>query len=200
MKDKLNRQIAIVGIGGLGSFVSELLAREKLKLLLIDFDIIKKKNINQRFCKPSYIGMKKVEAAEKELKGLTKIAYIPFDVSQAKFDASLILDCTDSLQSRKKVLKKAEEIKCPYVFCSISGNIGMTTIVEVSHFHKFSSIFFKKKQKQERSNAYTAAFLASIACANVMRYLKNNAAIIFPEIIISNIDKYHVEVNKLDEY
>jgi len=187
--------IAIVGVGGVGSYIAEFLAREKQQLLLIDYDIVKEKNINQRFCKREYIGMKKVEAALKELKDIAEIKTIDKKVEKAIFKADIIVDCTDTLNARKAVLKKAEKMNIPYVFCSSSSFFGITTIVK--DYKAFSSLFFNKKAKQERSNAYSLAFLASIATSNILKYLKDDKPIIFPKIIIANIYKNYVKEMRL---
>ena len=60
--------VLIVGIGGIGSVVAEMLTRCGIgKLLLYDYDKVELANMNRMFYLPSHQGLPKVEAAKKSL-------------------------------------------------------------------------------------------------------------------------------------
>ena len=60
--------VLIVGIGGIGSVVAEMLTRCGIgKLLLFDYDKVELANMNRMFYLPSHQGLAKVEAAKKSL-------------------------------------------------------------------------------------------------------------------------------------
>jgi len=194
-------KVAIIGVGALGSYIAEFLARNKLELLLIDHDIVKKKNINQRFFKPSYVNKAKVYAAKKELQGMAKINVIKDKVENVNFKAQLMVDCTDNVKSRKNVFEKAKKMLKPYVFVSCSSNVGMFTIVD-KNYMEFESTILNKKAEQQRSNVCSIAFIASIASMNILKFIKNNkdkSNIIYPKVLISNADKNMLEVVQLDK-
>ena len=60
--------VVIVGIGGVGSVVAEMLTRCGIgKLILYDYDKVELANMNRMFYLPSHEGLAKVEAAKKSL-------------------------------------------------------------------------------------------------------------------------------------
>ena len=63
-----NANVMIVGIGGVGGYVAECLARTGIeKLTLVDFDIVSETNINRQIVAlNSTVGQSKVDAMKKE--------------------------------------------------------------------------------------------------------------------------------------
>ena len=60
--------VVIVGVGGVGSVVAEMLTRCGIgKLILYDYDRVELANMNRMFYLPSHAGMAKVEAARASL-------------------------------------------------------------------------------------------------------------------------------------
>ncbi len=60
--------VIIVGVGGIGSVVAEMLTRCGIgKLILYDYDKVELANMNRMFYLPSHEGLAKVEAAKKSL-------------------------------------------------------------------------------------------------------------------------------------
>merc|ERR1719150_3529206 len=56
--------VAVVGVGGVGSVVAEMLTRCGIgKLLLFDYDKVELANMNRLFFRPEQQGMSKVEAS-----------------------------------------------------------------------------------------------------------------------------------------
>ena len=65
-----NKCVLILGVGGVGGYVAEALARSNIgKLILVDFDVVDESNINRQIIAlESTIGMKKVDVLEKRIK------------------------------------------------------------------------------------------------------------------------------------
>ena len=65
-----NTSVLILGVGGVGGYVVESLARSGIgTLILVDFDIIDITNINRQIIAlDSTIGLKKVDVLEKRIK------------------------------------------------------------------------------------------------------------------------------------
>ena len=60
--------LVIVGVGGIGSVVAEMLTRCGIgKLILYDYDKVELANMNRMFYLPSHEGLAKVEAARRSL-------------------------------------------------------------------------------------------------------------------------------------
>ena len=66
----LNRaEVAIAGLGGLGSHIAVMLARSGIgKLHLVDFDVVDISNLNRQEYDVRHIGIKKTEALTDRLK------------------------------------------------------------------------------------------------------------------------------------
>ena len=76
--DKLyNAHVLVVGVGGVGGYVCEMLARSGVgALTIVDFDVVSLSNINRQIIAlSSTVGLPKVEVMEKRIKEMqdTKI-------------------------------------------------------------------------------------------------------------------------------
>ncbi len=104
-----NSKIAIVGVGALGTVAADLLARTGVgELLLIDRDVIELSNLQrQSLFNEEDLGKGKAETAKDKLKKINSQLNIKSEsihlnqenISLLK-EYSLILDCTDNLQTR----------------------------------------------------------------------------------------------------
>ena len=68
--DLSKKSVLILGVGGVGGYVAESLARSGIgTLILVDFDTIDESNINRQIIAlDSTIGLKKVDVLEKRIK------------------------------------------------------------------------------------------------------------------------------------
>lgn len=141
-KDKLktlkNKHILICGVGGVGSFVAEALARSGVgKLTLIDFDNIDPSNLNrQLMTTKENIGKVKVEELKKRLEEVSdckinvKNLYIDetFKLDK-KYD--YVIDCIDSLNSKFHLVKICHKDNVPVI--SSLGSARRIKIENIKH-------------------------------------------------------------------
>ncbi|MBT7902360.1 HesA/MoeB/ThiF family protein [Candidatus Woesearchaeota archaeon] len=100
--------VAIVGVGALGTGVSELLARAGIgKLILIDHDVVDLSNLQrQQLFFEKNIGKPKASSAKKQLEKInSEIEIIAYDkhLNYETIDlikADFVVDCTDNLDTR----------------------------------------------------------------------------------------------------
>lgn len=112
--------IAVFGLGGVGGFCAETLARSGIgELTLVDFDKVSKSNINRQIVAlNSTVGMFKTELFEKRLKDINpeiKLHLIN-DFYQESFDFSginYVADAIDTMRSKVNLLVKcvSENVK-----------------------------------------------------------------------------------------
>lgn len=124
-KEKLrklrSKKVLICGVGGVGSFVAEGLARSGVgHITLCDFDVVDASNLNrQLMTSKKNIGEIKTDALKKRLEEVSdaKIdtinAYIDEDFKLKKYD--YVVDCIDSLNSKFALVKKAHEKDIPII-------------------------------------------------------------------------------------
>lgn len=106
--NKLRKKtVCIIGIGALGSRVSELLARSGVNLILIDRDVIEESNLQrQNLFDLKDVGKPKAEAAERKLKQINnEIRITSHDASLDKdninlINSDIVIDCTDNFFTR----------------------------------------------------------------------------------------------------
>ena len=120
MKLLKNKHVLICGVGGVGSFVAEALARSGVgKLTLVDFDVIDSSNLNrQLMTNKNNVGNIKVDELKKHLEDIsdckiyTKNVYIDESFKlDKKYD--YVVDCIDSLNSKFGLVKMCHENNVP---------------------------------------------------------------------------------------
>ena len=124
-KEKLRKlktkKVLVCGVGGVGSFVAEGLARSGVgHITLCDFDVIDASNLNRQLMTNKHnIGEIKTEVLKKRLEDISdaKIdtinTYIDEDFKLKKYD--YVVDCIDSLNSKFALVKKAHEKDIPII-------------------------------------------------------------------------------------
>jgi molybdopterin-synthase adenylyltransferase len=130
---------AVVGLGGLGGYVVEGLARMGVgHLILMDGDVFAEHNLNrQLFSSEANIGRSKAEAARE------RVAQINSAVEMAVYDsfvtaetlparlqgADVVVDCTDQLPIRITLQDAAARAGIPMVHGAIAGYIGQVMTI-----------------------------------------------------------------------
>lgn len=122
---RLNKSIvAVIGLGALGSLVSELLARAGINLTLIDRDVVEITNLQRQVLfTEKDLGELKAKCIKKHLAEINsniKISSSTIDLNCANIklirNADLILDCTDNLETRFLLNEFALKNKIPMVY------------------------------------------------------------------------------------
>lgn len=124
--------VIVAGIGGVGSWCAEALARSGVGALsLIDLDHIAESNINRQLhALTETVGQAKVVAMAQRLHGINpscRVSMIDDFVSPENVsrlfapDASLIIDCTDQAAAKIAMILEARRHKLPLVVCGGAG-------------------------------------------------------------------------------
>lgn len=132
--EKLKRsRVAVFGIGGVGSYVVEALARSGIgELDLIDGDTVSLTNINrQLIALDSTVGRPKVEAAEERIAQINPDCRVRahsfffsaeneggLDFSQYDY----VADAIDTVSSKLHLILRAKEAGVPVISCMGTGN------------------------------------------------------------------------------
>jgi tRNA threonylcarbamoyladenosine dehydratase len=124
--------VAIVGLGGVGSFVAEMLARSGFgTLILIDFDKISLSNINRQIpALTSTVGMLKSDVMTNRIKDINPdinvVSHVEFCDLQTRDrllqNADFIVDAIDSLGPKAGLLEFAVINKLRIISCMGAGN------------------------------------------------------------------------------
>ena len=157
--EKLNKsKVAVFGIGGVGSFVVEGLARAGIgKLLLVDNDTIDITNINRQIhANINTVGKNKVDVMKERILSINPEAEV--DVSTEFFmpgskllDNSLgyIVDAIDTVTGKTELVCKANELNIPIISGMGTGNKLDPTKFEVADIYKTSVCPLAKVMRKE---------------------------------------------------
>lgn len=109
--NKINNTILVGGVGGIGSWVSFLLARAGFQIYVFDPDIIEQHNIGGQLYQLGQVGKRKVDALQDIIRSFSDI-YILKDASSVTRDsisASRCISAFDNMQARKDMFEKWKE-------------------------------------------------------------------------------------------
>lgn len=148
--EKLKKaRVAVFGVGGVGGYAVEALARSGIGALdLIDDDVVSESNINRQIIAlHSTIGKPKVEVAAQRVKDINpdgevriyKIFYTPenagaFDFSQYDY----VIDAIDTVTGKIALVMQADEAGTPIISSMGAGNKLDPTAFEVADIYKTS--------------------------------------------------------------
>ena len=153
-------RVAIFGIGGVGGYTVEALARSGVGTFdLIDDDKICITNINRQiYALRSTVGKYKVDVAKDRILDINpnavvntyKTFYTPetadeFDFSQYDY----VVDAIDTVVGKLKIVEKAKEAKVPVISSMGAGNKMNPAMFEVTDIYKTSVCPLAKVMRQE---------------------------------------------------
>ena len=125
------KKVAVVGLGGVGSFAAEAFARAGIgSLLLVDKDVIEETNLNrQLYALHSTVGKLKVEAARQRCLDINpdlRIDVRPeFYLKAGQIDISgcdYVVDAIDNVTAKLQLIADAKDKNIPIIVCLGTGN------------------------------------------------------------------------------
>jgi adenylyltransferase/sulfurtransferase len=206
-QEKLKKAcVMIVGAGGLGNIAAKFLASSGVgKLILIDHDKVEESNLNRQFLfnkksinRPKAIALKetlykinpevKVEAIVKKLDFTSEIKIMEIAIAH---NVSVILDCTDNMETAYLVEAIALNLQIPLVFGKTSKYSGIVTIIKDS--------FLKANYPTEQLNPEGSVFpciggiIGSIQASLALKLvldLKIDDDILYYDVLNNEMIKY----------
>ncbi len=148
--EKLHKaRVIIFGIGGVGSYVVEALARTGIGFIdLVDNDEYSLTNINrQLYALHSTIGQSKVDVAKQRIMDINpecsvntfKTFYLPENAGQFDFSKyDYIIDCIDTVSAKLDLILRAKAHKIPVISAMGAGNKVDPTKLKVADISRTS--------------------------------------------------------------
>ena len=142
-------RVAVFGIGGVGGYTVEALARSGIgQLDLIDSDCVSISNINRQILAThSTIGLPKVEAARRRILDINPgcmvrthaVFYTPETAGQFDFSQyDYIVDAIDTVTGKLALVERANAAGTPIICCMGTGNKLDASAFEVADISKTS--------------------------------------------------------------
>ena len=159
--EKLSKsKVAIFGIGGVGSYAVEALARSGIgEFVLIDKDTVSETNINRQIIATTKtIGMDKVEVAKNRIleinpdaKVKTYKEFYSIENSNEILDKSIsyVIDAIDTVTAKLTLIEECKKLNISVISCMGTGNKLDTTKFEITDISKTSICPLAKVMRKE---------------------------------------------------
>ena len=144
-----NSYVALFGLGGVGSYSAEALARSGIgRILLVDSDVVSRSNVNRQLCAlQSTIGKYKVDVVAERLLDINPDLIIeksydfvlPENISTFDFENfDYVIDAIDTVSAKLAIIQSATEHNVSVISCMGTGNKLDPTALTVTDITKTS--------------------------------------------------------------
>lgn len=174
----------VVGLGGLGGTLAELLARVGVgRLLLADGDVFVPSNLNRQWlARQATLGKNKARVAARHLQGLNPAlvteaipAYLtPANLRTYLAQVQVAVDGLDNLQARRDLFEAARGTAVPLVHGAVVGRFGQVTTILPADPGSFACLYPNNALEMERGReilAPVASLIASLQVQEAVRLL-----------------------------
>lgn len=143
----MGSRVAVFGVGGVGGYVVEALARSGVgELDIIDDDRVCLTNVNRQVIATlSTVGKHKVDVCEERVHDINRrcivhkyqMFYLPetadaIDISQFDY----VVDCIDTVKAKLDLIKRCHDLKVPIISCMGAANKMDATAFQVTDINK----------------------------------------------------------------
>ena len=209
----LQSKVAIIGAGGLGGTILELLTRMGIgKLIIADKDIMVDSNLNRQILSnENNLGQSKAEAAVKRVKEINSSIEIighsvfinPDNVKKIIEEAEVVIDALDNLPSRFVLQKACRDLKIPLVHGAIAGFNGQLTTI-FPEDKGLELIYGSDKDLPEHGSevelgapTVTPALIASLEAQEVIKILLKRGKLFRNKLLYLDIEEGDIEILNL---
>ncbi|WP_243279199.1 HesA/MoeB/ThiF family protein [Romboutsia sp. 1001713B170131_170501_G6] len=206
--DKLKDfKVCIVGCGGLGGYVIEMLSRIGIGYLkLVDEDIFDVSNLNRQIlCNENNIGQNKVIEAKERIKLINNNVNI--DIVSEHLDSNncekiinnchVVIDALDNIKTRFVLQKYCETLNIPLIHGAISGWYGQVSTIYPGDNNLEDIYKYKKEIDNKLGNpSFTPGLVASIQVSETIKVLLNKGEILRNKVLF--IDLLYGEYNIIE--
>lgn len=155
-----NARVAVFGIGGVGSYVTEALARAGVgTLILVDHDEVSLTNLNRQLVAlRSTMGRKKVQVAKERIMDINQEAVVhTYDTFFSKETAGLfdftafdyVVDAVDTVSAKLLLIEMAKQAGVPVISCMGTGNKLNPSCFQITDISKTSVCPLAKVMRTE---------------------------------------------------
>lgn len=160
MKKLSLARVAVFGVGGVGGYAVEALARSGVGAIdVIDGDTVSLTNINRQIIAThSTVGRYKTEVAAERIKDINpackvtahKLFYMPENRGEIDFGRySYIVDAIDTVTCKLDIIENAKRLRIPVISCMGAGNKLDPTMFEVADVYDTSVCPLAKVMRRE---------------------------------------------------
>ena len=160
MEKLKNSYVALFGVGGVGSYAAEALARSGIgKLLLVDFDTVSRSNINRQLCAlQSTVGQFKVDVIADRLHDINpdlevitrRDIVLPDNIDTFDFASfDYVIDAIDTVSAKIAIAEVCGRLGTPLISSMGTGNKQDPTALRVTDITKTSTCPLARVMRRE---------------------------------------------------
>ena len=159
LKALQNSHVMLLGLGGVGSYVAESLARIGIgQMTIVDNDIVATSNINRQLpALHSTIGQKKVEVVSRRLLDISPTLklnavnqfYLPDDPVSIPEDCTFVADAIDTISAKIHLACVCSEKNIPLISCMGMGNRLNPTMIKIGDLFDTSGCPLSRVMRRE---------------------------------------------------
>lgn len=196
-------KVVVIGLGGLGGGVCEMLARVGVgHLTLIDGDSFETSNLNrQLLSEESLIGVPKAQAAKDRVNAINSgisVTHLVEYLDESNLyerikNADVVMDCLDAIDTRFILQKAAQKASIPIVSGAIAGVAGQVTTIFPGD-KGYELIYGRKGENQSKgveaktgNIAYCALFVAALQSSECLKVLLDRGEILRNKLLIAEL-------------
>ncbi len=191
------KRACIVGCGGIGGYVIELLARIGIGVLtIVDGDSFAVSNLNRQLLSTeALIGESKVKAAFERVRAInseSQVNSVPSYLTAENADSILsghdiVIDALDNVPDRRILADSCGRLGLPLVHGAISGWCAQVTVI-MPEAGSFGRIYPSESKKSKPSClSFTPALAASIQAAEAVKVLLNKGTPLRSRLLIVDL-------------
>lgn len=209
----LHSHVAIIGLGGLGGTVTEILARLGIgRLTLVDGDCLDESNLNrQLLSSTATIGKPKAEAAQlrvQQINPAVEVHMVPefFCTDNGRTilqGAQLAIDCLDSIRDRFVLEEACRTASIPLISAAIGGSSGRATVIMPGDPGLKGLYGPPGKAPQKGTEAITgtlpfvAMYMAAVECAEATTILLGRPSVLRNKLFVAETTDHSTELFSL---
>ena len=206
----LKAHAGVVGLGGLGGTVTEILARMGVgRLTLIDGDRFEDSNLNRQFLSSiAHLGHPKSEAARQRVDQINPSVHCtgpaeflsPENADDWLASCDVVVDCLDNLPARFMVEDACRRLRRPMVSAAVAGASGhVTTIFPGDRglrlvYGEPQDLPPKGAETSLGTVPFSVTFLAALECAEVAKILLGKGSPLRGKLLLADLMDGMVEV------
>jgi len=209
----LRAQVGVVGLGGLGGTVVELLARLGVgRLRLFDGVIFVESNLNRQLLSSvERMGRPKAEAAQRRAAEVNPSVEVvagrqfltPENVSAALGGCDVVVDCLDNLPDRFLIEAACRASGCPLVSAAVAGASGHVTTIFPDD--RGLRLIYGEPRDLPRKGAeaalgtlpYAVVFMATLECAEAAKVILKKGSLLRDKLLVADLHEMLIEVIRL---